>query len=90
MLSIFTLANVLDLICNSAPAVGEAVPIPTFPLLSTTKLVPDDEPIANSVWFNGVSIDNIAQGVDVPIPRNPALVNVDVAVPPKYAVYADS
>ena len=72
---------------------GVDVPIPTLPLFVTTKFVAVDDPIANAgaVPLDIVGlIDNCAHGVDEPIPRNPALVNVDVAVPPKYAVYADS
>jgi hypothetical protein len=63
------------------------------PSFLTTNPVAVVDPIANAgaVPFEMVGlIDSCAQGVDDPIPRNPALVNVDVAVPPKYAVYADS
>ena len=34
--------------------------------------------------------DNLALGVDEPTPRDPVLVNVDVAVTPKYATPAES
>ncbi len=71
---------------------GFVVPIPTNPVFATTKLVPVDEPTANAgaVPFALVGLtDSCAQGVDVPTPTNPEFVNVVVAVPPKYAVYAE-
>ena len=48
--------------------VGPAVPIPTFPLLFTTKCVAVDEPIAKVSTPAVASIESCAHGLVVPIP----------------------
>ena len=62
---------------------GAAVPKPTFPELVTTKLVPDEEPIAklgaDPLLLVGFT-DNCAQGVLLPTPTKPLPANVVVPI----------
>ena len=69
------------------------VPILTFPLFHTTKLVPVELPMANAGAVPFVLVgftESCAHGEDEPTPTNPAAVMVVVAVPPKYARVAES
>ena len=84
------LSFIVDVDCapklNIAPGLVEA------PVESTDSNVTVEEPIAKAGVLAPIPFgftESCAQGVVVPIPRNPALVNVDVPVPPKYAVYAE-
>lgn len=69
------------------------MPTPTDPAFVTTKRVPVEEPITNAgaVPFALVGLmESWAQGEDEPTPTKPAEVKVVVAVPPIYALYAES
>ena len=70
---------------------GEEVPIPTYPAFVTMNFVAVDDPITNDGALPSVArglIERRAHGVVLPIPTNPALVNVVVPVPPNDAVFA--
>lgn len=70
---------------------GVEVPIPVRPVLLTTKCVCVEEPIANSgpvPMFAGFT-DSCAHGEEDAMPRNPAEVNVEVAVPPICTWFAE-
>jgi len=72
---------------------GDVVPIPTFPPLSTIKLVAVDEPITNDGTPDARAfgfIESIPKGVDDAMPNHPELVNVDVAVSPNHAWLAEN
>src|SRR5437868_5896453 len=73
---------------SKSPA-GLTTPTPTLPNLSTINDVAVVEPITNATEFAVEFTESCPSGVELPIPKLPVDVNVDVAVPPKYAVYAD-
>ena len=80
--------KVLDAAKSENLANGVEVPIPTLPLPAMTKEVCVDEPTTN--WGTPAArlfgfTERSPQGVEEPMPRNPAEVKVEVAVPPKYA-----
>lgn len=65
-------------------AKGDVVPRPMLPLFATMKSVFVEEPTTNCGAESALPFtERSPQGDDDPTPKKPALVNVEVAVPPK-------